>query len=81
MCVCVCVFVGVLMRWMREAEWKRPGGVKERASDDKRYGLEFLSRVTSTQTQNVKLNSLMRARSCPPFPPPVPSLLARCGAS
>lgn len=36
-----------------------------RASDDNRYGLEYLSRVTSTQTQNVKLNSLMRG------PPPL----------
>ena len=37
-----------------------------RAGDDKRYGLEFLSRVTSTINTNVKLNSLMRA----PLPPP-----------
>ena len=36
-----------------------------RAGDDKRYGLEFLSRVTSTINTNVKLNSLMRA----PLPP------------
>lgn len=38
------------------------------ASDDKRYGLEYLNRVTITINKNVKLNSLMRAAA------PLPSL-------
>ncbi|CUG94233.1 membrane-associated protein, putative, partial [Bodo saltans] len=41
-----------------------------RASDDKRYGLEFLSQVTITINTNVKLNSLMCACDPPPRPPP-----------
>ena len=60
--------------------------IEQSASDDKRYGLEFLKRVTITINTNVKLNRLL-SPSLPVmqprrggfrFPPPPPRRVMLC---